>query len=224
MQSRTMILVSLLLPALALAQALPTEEFFHSGAQWYLSNKLAEARSQVDAGLKLYPDDLKLKKLDELLKQQQQQQQDQKDEQQDKQEQKQQDQKQDQQKDQQKQDQQKQDQKDQDQQKQQSSQDQKDKEKAQREQQQKEKERQEKQQQEQERQKAEQQKKQQQGGQGNQGSDPPEGEEAGQVQGMLTPQQARQILDAQKTDEKLLPVDIQKQQPKNATQRRFKDW
>jgi hypothetical protein len=207
MQSRTLILTSLLLPALALAQALPPDEFFHSGAQWYLSNKVTEARSQVDAGLKLYPDDIKLKKLDELLKQQQQQQQDQKEQQQ---------------KDDQKKEQQ--DQKNQDQQKQQSGQDQKD-------QQQKEKERQEKAKQEQERQKqkAEQQKQQQeqqkqQGEQDKQSGEPQEGEETAQVQGMLTPQQARQILDAQKTDEKMLPVDIQKQPDKPGAPRRIKDW
>ena len=56
------------------AQLLPADEFFHSGAQSYLTNNLAKAREEVDAGLKLYPDDIKLKKLDELLKQQQQQQ------------------------------------------------------------------------------------------------------------------------------------------------------
>jgi Ca-activated chloride channel family protein len=216
MQSRTLILTSLLLPALASAQALPPDDFFHSGAQWYLSNKVAEARSQVDAGLKLYPDDIKLKKLDELLKQQQQQQQQQQQEQDQKEQQ---------------QDQKNQDQKNQDQQKQQSGQDEKDKEQAQRDQQQKEKERQEKAKQEQERQKqkAEQQKQQQeqqkqQGEQDKQSGEPQEGEDAAQVQGMLTPQQARQILDAQKTDEKMLPVDIQKQPEKPGAPRRIKDW
>src|SRR6266550_1544660 len=52
--------------------AQPADEFFHSGAQSYLSNNVAKAREEVDNGLKLYPDDLKLKKLDELLKQQSQ--------------------------------------------------------------------------------------------------------------------------------------------------------
>lgn len=117
-----------------------------------------------------------------------------------------------------------QDQQKQDQQKQQSGQDQKD-------QQQKEKERQEKAKQEQERQKqkAEQQKQQQeqqkqQGEQDKQSGEPQEGEETAQVQGMLTPQQARQILDAQKTDEKMLPVDIQKQPERPGAPRRIKDW
>jgi len=60
------------------------DDFFHTGAQAYLTNNSAIAREQVDKGLKLYPDDIKLKKLDELLKQQkkQQQQQQQKNQQQ----------------------------------------------------------------------------------------------------------------------------------------------
>ena len=51
------------------------DDFFHTGAQAYLTNNTATAREQVDKGLKLYPNDIKLKKLDELLKQQKQQQQ-----------------------------------------------------------------------------------------------------------------------------------------------------
>ena len=51
------------------------DDFFHGGAQSYLSNNVAGAREEVDKGLKLFPDDIKLKKLDELLKQQQNQQQ-----------------------------------------------------------------------------------------------------------------------------------------------------
>ena len=46
------------------------DDFFHTGAQAYLTNNTASAREQVDKGLKLYPNDTKLKKLDELLKQQ----------------------------------------------------------------------------------------------------------------------------------------------------------
>ena len=67
-------LLSLAGPA-AWAQTLPADEFFHSGAQAYLTNNIARAREEVDNGLKIYPDDIKLKKLDELLKQQSQQQQ-----------------------------------------------------------------------------------------------------------------------------------------------------
>jgi Ca-activated chloride channel homolog len=207
MQSRTLILTSLLLPALALAQALPPDEFFHSGAQWYLSNKVAEARSQVDAGLRLYPDDIKLKKLDELLKQQPQQ--DQKDQQQ-------QDQQKQDQKD--KQDQEKQDQQKQDQQKQ----DQKDQQQDQKDQKSKQDEKNDQQKKQQDQKKKDDEKKQ---------PDEPKDGQAGEQQenpadaqpGMISPQQARQILDAQKTDEKMLPVDIQKLPPPRGD-RPFKDW
>ena len=65
----------------ARAQLAPADDFFHGGAQFYISNNISSALEQVEAGLKIYPDDEKLKKLEELLKQkqQQQQQQDQKD-------------------------------------------------------------------------------------------------------------------------------------------------
>jgi Ca-activated chloride channel family protein len=83
---RLRILVNLSLLSLAgqaaWAQTLPADEFFHSGAQAYLTNNIARAREEVDNGLKNYPDDLKLKKLDELLKQQSQQQQQSKNDQQ----------------------------------------------------------------------------------------------------------------------------------------------
>jgi len=76
MRLRIPVSLSLLLLAcrVAGAQILPAEEFFHSGAQAYLTNNVARAREEVDTGLKIYPDDIKLKKLDELLKQQSQQQ------------------------------------------------------------------------------------------------------------------------------------------------------
>src|ERR1019366_6266297 len=54
------------------AQLAPADDFFHSGAQFYLSNNIAGAKQAVANGLKFYPDDDKLKKLDELLKQQNQ--------------------------------------------------------------------------------------------------------------------------------------------------------
>ena len=57
------------------AQLIPADDFFHEGAQSYITNNVAKARAAVDQGLKFYPDDIKLKKLDELLKQQSQQQQ-----------------------------------------------------------------------------------------------------------------------------------------------------
>ena len=59
----------------ACAQLAPADDFFNSGAQCYISNNIPQARESVATGLKLYPDDIKLKKLDELLKQQSQQQQ-----------------------------------------------------------------------------------------------------------------------------------------------------
>lgn len=208
MQSRALILTSLLLPALVLAQALPPDDFFHSGAQWYLSNKVAEARSQVDAGLKLYPDDIKLKKLDELLKKQQQQNQNQ----QQNQEQKDQEQKD-------KQEQEKQQQQQQDQQ--QGGKDQKDQQQQQQEKERKEQERKERERAEREKQQ-EQQKK---DGQEPKPGEPQPGEEGGEVPaGLLTPQQARQILDALKSEEKMLPVDLQKATEKPGGPRRIKDW
>jgi len=57
------------------AQLLPADDFFNGGAQAYISNNIPAALERTESGLKLYPDDVKLKKLEELLKQQQQQQQ-----------------------------------------------------------------------------------------------------------------------------------------------------
>lgn len=65
------------------AQIAPADDFFHSGAQFYISNNIPQAKQMVDMGLKLYPDDEKLKKLEQLLNQQQQQQQQQNQSQQD---------------------------------------------------------------------------------------------------------------------------------------------
>jgi Ca-activated chloride channel family protein len=75
---RSLLLISLSLLLLswqtACAQLAPADDFFHRGAQFYISNNIAQAKESVTNGLKLYPDDIKLKKLDELLKQQSQQQ------------------------------------------------------------------------------------------------------------------------------------------------------
>lgn len=57
------------------AQTASPDNFFNSGAQFYISNNIPNALKSTEAGLKQYPDDVKLKKLYELLKQQQQQQQ-----------------------------------------------------------------------------------------------------------------------------------------------------
>jgi Ca-activated chloride channel family protein len=54
------------------AQLAPADDFFNNGARLYISNNIPQAKDAVEMGLKLYPDDDKLKKLEELLKQQQQ--------------------------------------------------------------------------------------------------------------------------------------------------------
>jgi Ca-activated chloride channel family protein len=76
MRLRLLILISISLGALAphRACAQTADDFFHTGAQAYLTNNTTLAKEQVAKGLKQFPDDIKLKKLDELLKQQQQQQ------------------------------------------------------------------------------------------------------------------------------------------------------
>lgn len=56
------------------AQLAPADDFFNSGAQFYISNNIPAALERVEDGLKTYPDDEKLKKLEQLLKQQQNQQ------------------------------------------------------------------------------------------------------------------------------------------------------
>lgn len=66
------------------AQLAPAEDFFNSGAQAYISNNIPAALERVEMGLKTYPDDVKLKKLEELLKQKNQQQQQQNQQQQQK--------------------------------------------------------------------------------------------------------------------------------------------
>ena len=75
--SLLLLTLSLALPAwqTADAQLAPAADFFNSGAQFYISNNIPAALQRVESGLKTYPDDVKLKKLEQLLKQQQQQQQ-----------------------------------------------------------------------------------------------------------------------------------------------------
>ncbi len=82
----SLLLLTLLFTAQKIcAQLAPADDFFNSGAQFYISNNIPAALERVESGLKFYPGDEKLKKLEELLKQQQQQQsqqqQDQKDQQ-----------------------------------------------------------------------------------------------------------------------------------------------
>jgi hypothetical protein len=73
---RLLLLISLSLLLLswqtACAQLAPADDFFNSGAQFYISNNIPSALEKVEGGLKIYPDDVKLKKLEALLKQQQQ--------------------------------------------------------------------------------------------------------------------------------------------------------
>jgi outer membrane biosynthesis protein TonB len=90
--------LALVLPAVAAKPLATADDFFHGGAMHYLSNNIPAALDVVTNGLQRFPMDEKLKKLEELLKQQQkQQQQNQNDSEQQKQdESKQQDQKQDQ--------------------------------------------------------------------------------------------------------------------------------
>ena len=64
--------ISLFVLASGRAQVQNADDFFHSGARSYLSNNIPGAKEVVSNGLARFPDDIKLKKLDELLKQQQQ--------------------------------------------------------------------------------------------------------------------------------------------------------
>lgn len=54
------------------AQYMTADDFFNSGAQLYISNNVPEALKRTESGLKVFPNDEKLKKLEQLLKQQQQ--------------------------------------------------------------------------------------------------------------------------------------------------------
>ena len=65
--------VSLLWLAGPTARAQSADDFFNTGAHAYISNNIPQALASVETGLKQYPDDVKLKKLYELLKQQSQQ-------------------------------------------------------------------------------------------------------------------------------------------------------
>src|ERR1039457_948956 len=78
MTLRLLISLSLLLAwQKVCAQLAPADDFFNGGAQLYISNNIPSALERVEGGRELYPDDVKLKKLEELLKQQQQSQQNQ---------------------------------------------------------------------------------------------------------------------------------------------------
>ena len=158
----------------AQAQLLPADEFFHGGARSYLTNNIGGALQWVTNGLAVYPKDEKLKKLEELLKQQQQQQN------QDQQNNSQQDQQKSQNPDQQKSQDQKHSDKDKDQQQAKKSDEQKKPDK--------------------------------------------DSDQEGQAvaAGEMTPQEAKQLLDAQKNDEQLMPVS-RKDKPRDQL-KVLKDW
>src|SRR6478609_8132099 len=188
--------LSLLILSLLSATAQDADEFFHGGAQHFLTNNIPGALEVVTNGLQRFPDDEKLKKLYALLNQQQQQNQDQKQQDQEQKNEQKRDQKQDQQKQDDKKDQQSKD-----------NQQKKDKEKKQ-----------------QEAQKKEQKKKDQQQA-GAKDKDKPEekpGEQQPVAAHAMTPQEAKQLLDAQKNDEQVLLFQP-KADPKNPT-KQLKDW
>jgi hypothetical protein len=181
--------------ATASAQIAPTaDDFFHSGAQQYITNNAPGALLTVTNGLQRFPDDAKLKELWELLHQQQQsQQQDQKD-----------------------QEQQKQDQQQQDQQK-----DQKD-------QSQQSKDEQQKKEEEEKNQQAQNSKDQQKQDQKNQSGKPEKSDEQRQAEQamqahVMTAQEAKQLLDAQKDREQVLIFKPQSD-PQKAKPKPVKDW
>jgi hypothetical protein len=180
------------------AQLAPADDFFHSGARFYISNSIPQAKEVVEQGLKLYPDDKKLKELEALLNQQQQQQNQQQNQQN---QQQQQQSKSDQQK---KQDQQQsQDQQKQDEQKKDQSEQKKDD--------------QQKQQDEQKKAQADKDKDK------NKDDQPDKKEEAQPVKpGEMTPEEAKHLLDAQKGGEQLLQLKPP-EKPRNNS-RPVKDW
>jgi Ca-activated chloride channel homolog len=202
------------------AQLAPANDFFNRGAQFYISNNIPSALEQVEAGLKIYPDDGKLKKLEELLKQKQQQQnqqqQDQQQKQQDQKNQNQQNQSQ-QQKDQQSQQQKSDDQKNQQQQNQQSARkDSQNQPKPDEQKKDQSGEKKDEQQKQQEEQKSSADKK--------DGEKPDKPDAAGRplASGQMTPEEAKHLLDAQKGDEKVLQMQP-KGKPANPS-RPVKDW
>ena len=179
-----------------------SESYFHQGARHFLAtNEIAQARQTVTNGLKIYPDDAKLKKLWDLLNQ--------KGDDQSQSDQKQQDQKDKENKDQQSKDQQQKDQQDKEQQDKKSEEQKKQEQKDQASNQDK---------------KSEEEKKQGQQASDKKGEEQPEGEGQPQAGKMakMTPQQAMQLLEALKAEEKAMPFrPILKT---NRQDRVFKDW
>lgn len=182
--------LSLLILSLLSANAQNADEFFHGGAQRFLTNNIPGALEVVTNGLQRFPEDQKLQKLYELLNQQQQQQQQSQDQKQPEQDPK---------------DEQKQD--DKKEQESKSEQQQKDEEKKQ-----------------QDAQKKEQEQKDQQQAQSGAKDKPEEkpGEQQPGAAHAMTPEEAKQLLDAQKDDEQVLLFQP-KAEPKH-TSKQLKDW
>jgi Ca-activated chloride channel family protein len=181
----------------ARAQIMSADDFFHRGAQSYITNNIPKAQEAVDMGLKFHPEDEKLKKLDALLKQQSQQQQQQQQQNQSQQ---------------QKDKQQSQSQKS-DSQKDQSSP--KDSPDQQKQDEQKQKEAEQK--------KADQEKQQEaQKSSADKPKDEQQGEEQPATPGQMTPEEAKRLLDAQKGNEQLLQMKPENK-PRDR-QRPAKDW
>ena len=178
----------------ATAQFIPADDFFHGGAMAYLSNNIPSALKEVTNGLAIYPNDEKLKKLEELLKQQQQQQQNQQ---------------------QQNQQQQQNNQSKDDQKKDQSSKQQDQKKNDQQKQEQQKKDAQEK--------KDQKQAEQQQAKKSDEQKKPDEKDQGEAVAaGEMTPQEAKQLLDSQKNDELMMPASRKDKPPQQ--DRVIKDW
>jgi outer membrane biosynthesis protein TonB len=168
------------------------EDYFHGGAQSYVWEKDREAEAQISTGLRRYPNDPLLNGLAGLLKKQEEKKQQQQSQQQ-----------------------QQDEQKNQDQQKQEQQAQEKRQEEQKQQQQQAAKQSQEQKDQPQQAQQSPEQPK-------DKGDEKEQEAAAAQAAGQMTPQQAQQLLDAQKGDEQMLPV-----QPtsKPVDHNRFvKDW
>lgn len=200
-------LLSLLSWRPAGAQLAPPEQFFNSGAQFYISNNIPAALQRVEMGLKTYPDDEKLKKLEQLLKQQQQQQNQQQQNQ----------------KDQQQQDQKNQQSKN-DQQKQSDSQKQKDQNQQDQQKKSDQQKQEEQKQSDQKKQEAEQKQQDQKKDSGDKPKDEKEEQKPAQPvkPGEMTPEEAKHLLDTQKGNEQLLQLKPD-EKPRHPN-RPIKDW
>lgn len=203
MVSKLLLSLSLLCLTSTLATAATAEDFFHNGAQQYIFDELAKAKEITQRGLSLFPNDPKLKRLEELLKEEEQQQQN---------EQNQKDQKEDQ--SQQEQDQQKQNQPQPDQQQEQPSEQSKDEHQQQQQAQQEKQDQQQQQQQNAEKKDA------------SQGQENPDDQKDGQAAqaalARMTLQDALQLLDTTKDDENLMPFHLQLRTNRN--DRVLKNW